>query len=153
MSPLTTLWLAGAFSLSAATPASTDYRVQTADGRAIGSSETRGKVVVLTWWATWCAPCRQELADFDAYYRRHRDEGLEIIALDADMHDVGYRFRPPAAHPAFPIAVTLNGAAFPLEGVPTTYVLDRRGRLVMVRHGTLPRARMQALLGRLLRDK
>lgn len=123
-----------------------------ADGSVVSTDSTRGKVVVLTWWAHWCLPCREELRDFDRFYRSHRAQGLELVALDADMNDENYRFRPPTPQAAFRFATVFKGASFPLEGVPTTYVVDRRGRIAATFHGSLSPAKMRSTILPLLRE-
>jgi cytochrome c biogenesis protein CcmG, thiol:disulfide interchange protein DsbE len=62
--------------------------VQELDGRTFDLSAARGKVVVVSFWATWCPPCRQEMPALDALYRRYHGQGLEMIGLSADRpHD------------------------------------------------------------------
>jgi cytochrome c biogenesis protein CcmG, thiol:disulfide interchange protein DsbE len=58
--------------------------VQELDGQTFDLSALRGKVVVINFWATWCQPCRQEMPALDAFYRRYRGQGLEMIGLSAD---------------------------------------------------------------------
>lgn len=137
----------------AATPPN-EFSARTAQGDEISSGTTRGKVVVLTWWANWCAPCLKELRDFDKIYRRFQRDGLELIALDADMQDEGYRLRrPPGDDLSFPFAIAFQGFAFPLEGVPTTYVINRAGKTVAIFHGSVDPHLMKALLSKLLSEK
>jgi len=64
-----------------------DFQIKTANGQMENLAALRGKVVILTFWATWCAPCRQELAAFETYYETHHPEGLEIIAINQDDPD------------------------------------------------------------------
>ena len=54
------------------------------DGTRFSLADHAGNVVMLNFWATWCAPCREEMPALDAYYRRHRGEGLELIAISMD---------------------------------------------------------------------
>src|ERR1700675_5071885 len=56
-------------------------RAELLDGGTFDSLKQSGKVVVLNFWATWCKPCREEMPALDAYYRAHRAEGLEVIAI------------------------------------------------------------------------
>ena len=64
-----------------------DFQIRTVNGQVENLAALHGKVVVLTFWATWCAPCRQELAAFETYYQKHHTEGLEIIAVNQDDPD------------------------------------------------------------------
>jgi cytochrome c biogenesis protein CcmG, thiol:disulfide interchange protein DsbE len=142
--------LAWALSLAAAllvaAAPSPRFSARTTDGRTMNSASLRGKVVILTWWAKWCSPCKQELADFDTLYRAHRPHGLELLALDADMRDRSYRFTRPAGDLSLPFVVAFRGETFPLQGVPTTYVLDRDGRLAAKYHGTLTLDEMRSAI-------
>lgn len=141
----------GGLLLAAASPSPpAKFTAVTVAGETIGSDTTRGKVVILTWWARWCAPCKGELQDFETLYRRHRRSGLEIVALDADMNKARYRFRAPAAVTSFPFARSFQGRAFALRGVPTTYVIGRDGRLRRAYHRRLTLHEMEQALDGLL---
>ncbi|MEK6320903.1 MAG: TlpA disulfide reductase family protein [Acidobacteriota bacterium] len=61
-----------------------DVDVRTVDGRMIKLSDYRGRVVVIDFWATWCAPCRQETPQLARLARENRDRGLEVIGLHID---------------------------------------------------------------------
>ncbi len=58
--------------------------VRELDGKTFDLRAVRGKVVVLSFWATWCPPCRAEMPVLDAFYRRYHGQGLEMIGLSAD---------------------------------------------------------------------
>jgi thiol-disulfide isomerase/thioredoxin len=116
----------------------------------------KGKVVLLDLWASWCAPCREELPLLDDMARRLRGEAVEIIAVSVDEDraaaDELVRLRPrwhlTLAHdPA--VAERLNPPA-----MPSSYVIDARGRLQQVNAGFEPgdiqrlEARLRALASR-----
>src|SRR5512146_2229430 len=57
------------------------------DGRHIDTQALRGKVVILTFWATWCGPCREELPLLSRYARRHAKQGLVVLGFSLDTPD------------------------------------------------------------------
>ena len=61
-----------------------DFEIRTVDGRTIKLSDYRGKVLVMDFWATWCAPCRLETPQLARLARENRDRGLEVIGLHID---------------------------------------------------------------------
>jgi cytochrome c biogenesis protein CcmG/thiol:disulfide interchange protein DsbE len=100
------------------------------DGTVIDLAKLRGKVVLVNFWATWCAPCRKEMPTFDAFYRRHHSENFELVGVSIDFHRDIAKMRKAAAPLAYPIAwindAPVNGFG-PPDGVPITYVIDADG--------------------------
>ncbi len=100
------------------------------DGETFDLSKHRGKVVLVNYWATWCAPCRKEMPALDAFYRRYRGEGLELIGISVDFRRDFDKVRKAVVPVAYPTAlsseITDNGFG-PPEGVPVTYVIDAEG--------------------------
>jgi cytochrome c biogenesis protein CcmG, thiol:disulfide interchange protein DsbE len=102
----------------------------TLDGRTLDLAKLRGKVVLVNYWATWCAPCRKEMPTLDAFYRRYRGRGLEIIGISVDFARDAEKARRSAAAQSYPMVLSDeikdNGFGAP-EGVPITYVIDAGG--------------------------
>ena len=100
------------------------------DGRVFNLSEMRGRVVLVNYWATWCAPCKKEMPLLNAFYRAHHGEGLELIAISADRPGDFAKMRKMSKTLAYPTAlfneISNNGFGTP-EGFPLTYVIDRNG--------------------------
>jgi len=102
------------------------------DGRAFDSAEQRGKVIVVNFWATWCKPCREEMPALDAYYRAHRAEGLEMIAISIEDPDDLAKIKGAVKNYSFPVALAAGGKIDGygrLSRVPVTFVIDRDGVL------------------------
>jgi cytochrome c biogenesis protein CcmG, thiol:disulfide interchange protein DsbE len=100
------------------------------NGEAIDLAKLRGKVVLVNYWATWCAPCRKEMPTFDAFYRRYRAQGLEIVGISIDFERDMKKVHKAAGALSYPVAVlagiTEDGFGRQ-EGVPITYVIDTEG--------------------------
>lgn len=102
------------------------------DGSSFSLADYTGKVVVLNFWATWCAPCREEMPALDAYYRRHKSEGLTVIAISMDTPGDYAKAREFMQAFSFPAAfareVDAKGYGR-IRRLPLTFVIDRQGIL------------------------
>jgi len=107
-------------------------RAELLDGSTFDSMQHRGKVIVLNFWATWCKPCREEMPALDAYYRAHRAEGLELIAISVEGASDLARITQAMKGFSFPAALAANAQTEGygrLSRVPVTFVIDRQGVL------------------------
>ena len=93
----------------------------------------RGKVVVLNFWASWCAPCKSEAPRLEAAWKRYRSQGVVVVGVDAqDFTGDARRFIRKHGL-TYPNVHDGPGNVLPKYGVtgfPETYFVDRRGRLV-----------------------
>ena len=114
---------------AAAPPAS----LVTLDGTKISTADLTGHVVILTFWATWCTPCRDELPLLSSYAERHAAEGLRILGFSLDTPDKLPEVRQVAHTLKFPVGLLRNSSA-PGYGriwrLPVSFTLDRAGRLI-----------------------
>ena len=130
-------------------------RLPDLEGAPQGLDQWRGKVVVVNFWATWCAPCREEIPLLVKLQHKYRDRGLQIVGIAIDQPD---KVRPYAAEMGmnFPILLAAaDGIELTRElgnkaGVlPFTVVLGRDGKIASREIGVLKEPRIEALLSRL----
>jgi cytochrome c biogenesis protein CcmG, thiol:disulfide interchange protein DsbE len=102
------------------------------DGQTFDLAKLRGRVVLVNYWATWCAPCRKEMPKLDAFYRRYHDRGLEIIGISIDFPHDAEKARKVARMLAYPSAlsqaISENGFG-EQKAVPFTWVVDTDGKI------------------------
>lgn len=129
------------------------FTISTFDKQKITSDQLKGQVVIVNLWATWCGPCKRELPELDAYYRQHAKDGLRIFAATTEDSVPDYLLKPLSAMLAFPLAHKLYGSASEtLEGVPTSYVIDRSGVVRYAKAEAFDQATLDQVVGPLLAE-
>ncbi|MCU0934421.1 MAG: TlpA family protein disulfide reductase, partial [Thiobacillaceae bacterium] len=112
-------------------------------------SALRGQVVLVNFWATWCPYCRHEMPAMEAYYREHKARGFEIVAYSLDktqqevdvfMRQEGYTFPAPLASPG------VDAAFGGVSRLPTSFVIDRQGRIRHKVSGQVHKGRLEDLI-------
>lgn len=152
------LVVAGLLCTVAATPAQEpnapglDWRLQTLDGRKVTLEELAGRPLVLNMWATWCLPCVAELRSMERLAGSLEDEEVGFVLVSPEARGaVSEWVRRRGYALPFYVEGTRMPEAFGLEAVPTTWVLDAAGRVVLKHRGAADwnRADVRALLRRL----
>ena len=110
-----------------------EFALPDLDGRVIQSADYRGKVVILDFWATWCPPCRKEIPHFVALQSKYRGKGVEVVGLSLDKGGA-QEVRPFAeennVNYTMLIANQETTEAFGgITGIPTTFILDKEGKI------------------------
>ena len=111
-----------------------EFKVRDLQGREISSSDLRGKVVLIDFWATWCQPCKKEMPGYQRLLERYGSEGFAIVGFKFDTmkdtedpvvfaKEIGVRY--PLAVATDDIKQKFGG----IEGLPTTMIYDREGVL------------------------
>ncbi|MGV4689174.1 peroxiredoxin family protein [Burkholderia pseudomallei] len=107
--------------------------LHTLDGHSIATDDLRGNVVILTFWATWCEPCRTELPLLSAYAARHAAKGLRVLGFSLDGPENLADVRQVAAGLSFPVGLlgsAYAGAYGRVWRIPVNFTIDRNGLLV-----------------------
>ncbi|MCP4009305.1 MAG: TlpA family protein disulfide reductase [Proteobacteria bacterium] len=96
-------------------------------------SDYKGKPLIVNFWATWCPPCRAEMPSMERAWQKIESEGIAMIGIN-----VGEDFEQVFSFTAdidvsFPLLLDLDGqvtGSWPIQGLPTTYILDPDGKMV-----------------------
>lgn len=132
-----------------------DLRARDLQGRELTAATLRGRIVVLDFWATWCAPCLAEIPTLQRLRREHAAEQVEIVSVSLDVLDrrqlVTWLRRHRATWTQVHDRRGYNGdlsRAFLVHGLPTMYVFDGTGRLAATNvRGERLRLTVAALVG------
>ncbi len=109
------------------------FALTTIEGRTIDSSQLRGHVVLINFWATWCGPCKEEMPALKRLKESFAGSSFELLAITTDQQVEGIRTFVRALGLEFPVLLDDTkdvSAAFGVRGLPTTVLMDRQGRLV-----------------------
>lgn len=119
------------------------------DGQPLNLDDFRGQIVLLNFWATWCAPCRIEMPEFEEVYTSHADEGFVVIAVNnAETRATVQAFREELGL-SFPLAMDEDASIQSRYGIinyPSTFLLDREGRILSAHFGALTVAQIRDLV-------
>jgi len=114
--------------------AAPSFAVRTLDGKMFRMSENRGRPVVLDFWATWCAPCRASMPHLASIQERYHSDGLVVIGLSVDEEGPAVvRRYAERLRIHFRLAMAdekLLDQYGPIRQIPTTFFINRRGKVV-----------------------
>jgi cytochrome c biogenesis protein CcmG/thiol:disulfide interchange protein DsbE len=132
------------------------FSITTLDGAIVTSSDLRGKVVLVNFWATWCLPCRAEMPLLEGMWKRHKGDGFVLLGFSTDRSGAGgvreFLTERGITYPVAIVGQDVEAAFGGVRGIPTSFLLDSAGR---VRHrvvGPLAPATLELAVRRLLRD-
>jgi cytochrome c biogenesis protein CcmG/thiol:disulfide interchange protein DsbE len=130
--------------------------VRTLRGDTMSLASLRGKVVLLNFWATWCPPCRAEMPGFQKVYQEYHDRGLVVLGLATDdgspvpvsVYLVEHGITYPVAMSSIPTERMFGG----INAIPTTFLIDRAGRVRYQVRGIFARPALDEAVKRLLAE-
>jgi peroxiredoxin len=125
--------------IAPATPAP-DFTLRAMSGPSLHLKEQRGRVVMVNFWATWCAPCRQEMPHLNRLYDKYRAAGFVLLGVNVDEDNAKAAEVATKLGVTFPILLDSEKTVSKLYDVstmPSTMIIDREGRVRYVHRGYL----------------
>ena len=133
------------------------FVLKQADGRTVSLASYKGQVVLLNFWATWCAPCRVEMPWFQEFSKIYARKGLIVLGVSLD--DGGWKTVQPV--------ITKLKVSYPIvlgdskvqkdygmgDLLPATFLIDRRGKIQAVKVGFGDKSEFAATIEKLLAEK
>lgn len=150
------LWFRPPAFVSDETSTAPDFIVKPIEGPAFEFSSLRGKVVLVNFWASWCPYCRHEMPPMREFYNDYRLRGFEIVTFSGDatpaeaqryLRENGYRFT--TAMSAGEPSTAFGG----VKRLPTSFIVDKRGRIRHKVVGQVHYPRLEKLVVPLLAEK
>jgi cytochrome c biogenesis protein CcmG/thiol:disulfide interchange protein DsbE len=125
-------------------------------GRSINLVSLRGKVVLVNFWATWCAPCRQEMPMFQAWQREYGSQELQVIGISMDDDSDAALKLVEKLKIDYPVAMgdaNLGERYGGVLGLPMTFLIGRDGKVLAQFQGETDLKKMEVQMNRALRER
>jgi peroxiredoxin len=135
-----------------------EFSLATPEGKTTTLTQLQGRVVFLNFWATWCPPCRVEMPAMERLHKEFKDRGLAMVAVDIGESSKQVARFMKEFRLSFSALLDVDSAVssrYRVQGIPTTFLIDRGGRVVGVARGARDWASLegQALIRSLLDRK
>lgn len=124
--------------------AASDFTLRDVTGKTVSLSDYKGKVIILSFWATWCQPCKEEMPHLDKMYKELGDEGLQVLSVsfdDARMRSKVISYVRQRGF-SFPVVMDPDSKAIgmynPSKTAPWTVIIDRNFEVAQIHSGFQP---------------
>jgi peroxiredoxin len=125
------------------------------DGNETALTNFLGEVILVNNWATWCPPCREEMPEFKAYYEEHKDQGFQVIAIEAGEPEAEVRSFVEQQGLDFVVLLDPENKSlvtFQYNSLPSSWVIDRKGNLRLAWLGAINGPTLEKYVTPLLKE-
>lgn len=145
--------------VSALGEAAPDFTLRDMNGQSVSLASLKGKVVLMSFWATWCLPCQKEMPELEKLYKELGPQGFVVLSISADDARSSSQVKPLIMKNGYTFPVLLDKETAvvsqynPTKTLPYSVLVDRAGRIQKVHQGYNPgdevalKAEIVALLG------
>ena len=139
-----------------ATKAAPAFSVSNLKGGQLSLADYKGKVVLINFWATWCAPCKEEIPDFVEVYNKLADKDFVILGIALDDKNLVAEFSKklnisyPVGYGEDDVAKINASYGNTIGALPYNVILDKQHNIVYTQPGPIPKARLHQLIAPLL---
>ena len=119
----------------------TNFTLKSSNGKNLKLSEYRGQVVMLNFWASWCAPCRQEMPLLEDLYKKYNKLGFTLLGVNVEEDSNKALTLLRSIKVSFPILLdnkNMVSKLYKVSAMPTTVIIDRDGNLRYLHQGYKP---------------
>jgi peroxiredoxin len=130
-----------------------DIALNDLDGKTVNLADYRQNIVLINNWATWCPPCRSEMPALVKYFNAHADQGFILFGINAGDAPADVAKYASDNHISFPILLDPNTKTlidFHNDSLPSSYVIDHQGYVVLAWTGPISRDMLEKYLTPLL---
>jgi thiol-disulfide isomerase/thioredoxin len=115
------------------------FSLQSLAGEPLSNASLQGRVVLLDFWATWCAPCRKSMPELQALHKKYAEQGFVVVGVSIDeggLSKAGPKVKKFVKSQKIDYAIALDSEkspaweAFQVKAVPAAFLIDQRGRIV-----------------------
>ncbi len=113
-------------------PVRLDFTLKAVDGAVVDLKAFDGKIRVVDFWATWCPPCRMAIPHLNELHRKYRERGVAVLGISVDENPkvlAAFSEEVRIEYPSLRTSEQVEKAFGGIVGLPSTFVLDREGRV------------------------
>lgn len=131
-----------AFALTEGAPAPA-FKLPARGGQEIALDQYKGQVVMINFWATWCGPCRQEMPLLESLHQKYRKAGFTLIGVNVEPDSKAaeewlQKQKTPVSFPILFDTESKVSALYGVEGMPSSIIIDRQGKVRVIHQGFRP---------------